>query len=90
MADREHPGRLAGGSAVTRFHPRLRRGCLPSDGVGLEAATLRGDALDSADLCPSPVKPGTFLPMEMALLALGSGNRVYVISLLRDRSEHRG
>ena len=35
-------------------------------------------------------KSGTFLPTEITLLALDSGNDVYVISLLRDRSEHRG
>jgi len=35
-------------------------------------------------------KSGIFLPTEIALLALDSGNRVYVISLVRDRSEHRG
>jgi PAS domain S-box-containing protein len=35
-------------------------------------------------------KSGTFLPTEITLLALESGNRVYVISLVRDRSEHRG
>jgi PAS domain S-box-containing protein len=35
-------------------------------------------------------KSGTFLPTEIELLALDSGNRVYVISLVRDRSEHRG
>jgi HTH-type transcriptional regulator, bacterioopsin transcriptional activator and related proteins len=35
-------------------------------------------------------KSGTFLPTEIALLALDSGNRVYVLSLVRDRSEHRG
>jgi hypothetical protein len=35
-------------------------------------------------------KSGTFLPTEIALLALDSGSHVYVISLLRDRSEHRG
>jgi PAS domain S-box-containing protein len=34
-------------------------------------------------------KSGTFLPTEIALLALDSGDRVYVISLVRDRSEHR-
>lgn len=32
-------------------------------------------------------KSGTFLPAEMALLALDSGGRVYVF--VRDRSEHR-
>ena len=35
-------------------------------------------------------KLGTFLPTEIELLALDSGARVYVISLVRDRSEHRG
>jgi PAS domain S-box-containing protein len=34
-------------------------------------------------------KSGTFLPTEIALLALDSGNHVYVISLVRDRSQHR-
>jgi PAS domain S-box-containing protein len=35
-------------------------------------------------------KSGTFLPTEIELLALDRGGRVYVISLVRDRSEHRG
>jgi PAS domain S-box-containing protein len=35
-------------------------------------------------------KSGTFLPTEIELVALDAGNRVYVISLVRDRSEHRG
>ena len=35
-------------------------------------------------------KSGTFLPTEIELLALDSGGRVYVISFVRDRSEHRG
>jgi hypothetical protein len=35
-------------------------------------------------------KSGTFLPTEIALLALDSGNGVYVVSMVRDRSEHRG
>ncbi len=34
-------------------------------------------------------KSGTFLPTEMALLALDSGDRVYIFSLVQDRSEHR-
>ena len=34
-------------------------------------------------------KSGTFLPTEIELFALDSGGRVYVISLVRDRSEHR-
>ena len=35
-------------------------------------------------------KSGKFLPTEIALLALHSGGQLYVISLVRDRSEHRG
>jgi PAS domain S-box-containing protein len=35
-------------------------------------------------------KSGTFLPTEITLLALDSGSQVYVVSLVRDRSEHRG
>jgi PAS domain S-box-containing protein len=35
-------------------------------------------------------KSGMFLPTEIALLALDSGDHVYVISFVRDRSEHRG
>lgn len=35
-------------------------------------------------------KSGTFLPTEIELFALDSGGGVYVISLVRDRSEHRG
>src|SRR5205807_6295654 len=35
-------------------------------------------------------KSGEFLPTEIAMLALDSGDRVYLISLLRDRSAHRG
>ena len=34
-------------------------------------------------------KSGSFLPTEIELLALDSGNHVYVVSLVRDRSEHR-
>ena len=35
-------------------------------------------------------KSGTFLPTEIELLALDGGGHVYVVSLVRDRSEHRG
>jgi PAS domain S-box-containing protein len=35
-------------------------------------------------------KSGTFLPTEISLVALDSGDHVYVVSLVRDRSEHRG
>jgi hypothetical protein len=30
------------------------------------------------------------LPTEIALMALDCGNRTYVVSIVRDRSEHRG
>ena len=35
-------------------------------------------------------KSGTFLPTEIALMALDCGSRTYVVSIVRDRSEHRG
>ena len=34
-------------------------------------------------------KGGTFLPTEMSLHALDSGDRTYVLALVLDRSEHR-
>jgi PAS domain S-box-containing protein len=34
-------------------------------------------------------KDGTFLPTEMSLHALDDGERVYVVGLIHDRSEHR-
>jgi PAS domain S-box-containing protein len=34
-------------------------------------------------------KDGTFLPTEMALVALESGGRTYLFGLVHDRSEHR-
>jgi PAS domain S-box-containing protein len=34
-------------------------------------------------------KSGCFLPTEMALSALESGGRVYILGLVHDRSEHR-
>ena len=34
-------------------------------------------------------KSGTFLPTEMALLAVDGGGRVYIFGFVRDRSEHR-
>ena len=35
-------------------------------------------------------KTGKFLPTEVALYLLDTGDEVYVVGLLRDRSEHRG
>src|SRR5258708_39498919 len=34
-------------------------------------------------------KWGTFLPIEMALFAFGSGGHLRILGLLHDRSEHR-
>ena len=34
-------------------------------------------------------KSGTFLPVEMALFAFGSGGHLRILGLLQDRSEHR-
>ena len=34
-------------------------------------------------------KRGTFLPIEMALFAFGSGGHLRILGLLHDRSEHR-
>jgi PAS domain S-box-containing protein len=35
-------------------------------------------------------KSGRYLPTEITLHLFDTGNRVYVVGLLRDRSEHRG
>ena len=35
-------------------------------------------------------KSGKFLPTELALYLLDTGKELYVVGLLRDRSEHRG
>ena len=35
-------------------------------------------------------KSGRFLPTEIALIALRSADRVYLVGMVRDRSEHRG
>jgi hypothetical protein len=54
----------------------------------VDAALLDGVSWTIEMACRT--KSGTFLPTEIALLALDSGERVYLVSLLRDRSEHRG
>jgi PAS domain S-box-containing protein len=35
-------------------------------------------------------KSGTFLPTEMTLLAFADGDRVRILAVVADRSEHRG
>jgi hypothetical protein len=56
-------------------------------GAFLEGALLDGVNWTIEMACRA--KSGTFLPKEIELLALDSGDRVYVIRLVRDRSEHR-
>jgi PAS domain S-box-containing protein len=34
-------------------------------------------------------KEGTFLPSEMSLQAVRSGDRIYILGLVADRSQHR-
>src|SRR6201997_5904421 len=69
---------------ISQIHPHE----LPRMRAFLEVALRHGENWTIEMACRT--KSGTFLPTEIALLALDSGNHVYVISLLRDRSEHRG
>jgi PAS domain S-box-containing protein len=69
---------------VSDIHPHE----LPQMRAFVDAALLDGESWTIEMACRT--KSGTFLPTEIALLALESGSHVYVISLLRDRSEHRG
>lgn len=69
---------------VSHIHPHE----LPQMQSFVDAALLDGESWTIEMACRT--KSGTFLPTEIALLALDSGSHVYVISLLRDRSEHRG
>lgn len=68
---------------VSDIHPHE----LPQMRAFVEAALLDGESWTIEMACRT--KSGTFLPTEIALMALDSGSHVYVISLLRDRSEHR-
>ena len=68
---------------ISRIHPHE----LPRLRAFLEVALRDGVNWTIEMACRT--KSGTFLPTEIALLALDSGNRVYVVSLVRDRSEHR-
>lgn len=69
---------------ISQIHPHE----LPQMRAFLEGALSDGVNWTIEMACRA--KSGTFLPTEIELLALDSGNRVYVISLVRDRSEHRG
>jgi len=68
---------------VSQIHPNE----LPRMQAFVDVALLDGANWTIELACRT--KSGTFLPTEIAMLALDSGNRVYVVSLLRDRSEHR-
>jgi PAS domain S-box-containing protein len=69
---------------ISEIHPHE----LPQMRAFLDAALRDGVNWTIEMACRT--KSGTFLPTEIELLALDSGGRVYVISLVRDRSEHRG
>jgi PAS domain S-box-containing protein len=69
---------------ISDIHPKE----LPRMEAFLEVALRDGVNWTIEMACRT--KSGTFLPTEIALLALDSGGRVYVISFVRDRSEHRG
>jgi PAS domain S-box-containing protein len=68
---------------ISRIHPNE----MPRLRAFLEVALHDGVNWTIELACRT--RSGTFLPTEIALLALDSGDRVYVISLVRDRSEHR-
>jgi PAS domain S-box-containing protein len=71
-------------TTISQIHPNE----LPRMKTFLDAALRDGVNWTIEMACRT--KSGTFLPTEIALLALDSGDRVYVISLVSDRSEHRG
>jgi PAS domain S-box-containing protein len=69
---------------ISEIHPHE----LPQMQAFLEGALRDGVNWTIEMACRT--KSGTFLPTEIELFAVDSGNGVYVISLVRDRSEHRG
>src|SRR5947209_15100672 len=69
---------------ISQIHPHE----LPRMRAFLEVALRDGVNWTIEMACRT--KSGTFLPTEIGLLALDSGNRTYVVSLVRDRSEHSG
>ena len=68
---------------VSDIHPAE----LPQLEAFFEAARVAGVNWTIGMTCRT--KSGTFLPTEIALFLLDSGGHVYVIGLVRDRSEHR-
>ena len=69
---------------ISQIHPHE----LPRMREFLEDALSDGVSWTIEMACRT--KSGTFMPTEISLLALDSGSHVYVVSLVRDRSEHRG
>ena len=69
---------------ISEIHPHE----LPRMRAFLERAVRDGVNWTIEMACRT--KSGTFLPTEIELFGLDSGSRVYVVSLVRDRSEHRG
>jgi len=69
---------------ISQIHPHE----LPRMRAFLDGALRDGVNWTIEMVCRT--KSGTFLPTEIELVALDSGNRMYVIGLVRDRSEHRG
>ena len=69
---------------ISQIHPHE----LPAMRAFLDGALSDGVNWTIEMACRT--KSGAFLPTEIELLALDSGDRVYVVSLVRDRSEHRG
>lgn len=69
---------------VSRIHP----GELPHlEGV-LRRVLRKGH--DSTTTLTCRTRSGTCLPTDMALWAFGDEGRVYLLVLVRDRSDHRG
>jgi PAS domain S-box-containing protein len=69
---------------ISQIHPHE----LPRMRAFLDVALRDGVNWTIEMVCRT--RSGSFLPTEIELFALDSGNRVYVVSLVRDRSEHRG
>ena len=69
---------------ISEIHPNE----LPRMRAFLEVALRDGVNWTIEMACRT--KSGTFLPTEIALMALDSGSHTYVVSIVRDRSEHRG
>jgi chemotaxis family two-component system sensor kinase Cph1 len=72
------------GTPISDIHPAE----LPQLQAFFDAALADGANWTIALSCRT--KTGKFLPTEVALYLLDTGDEVYVVGLLRDRSEHRG